>query len=478
MTYTQAILVATMLLGCSVASAQLNVHGIDWFPKPEYIVASFDEWQTVPGDAGTLRVDYPTNADAEPLLARKSLVELTLFQREFDANNPLELVGKLSALPKLRFLGIWGFTGNIALMKALAKLPHIEVLVFFHLNPVVPTGLAELKNCQSLRALYVNAYAGDTVSALDLPHLESLSQLAELEHLALHCNWFSQPTILRDERGVPLRKRRSEAFLPLARLKKLKGLTLEGVEVSDELLAKLAGLPELALLSLFRCDGLDAKSLAKLATCKKLEVLDIGDPFRPDLAAVAFDELSNLTSLRVLWLQGRRQITAEQLSQLITASPALAELRLHGSVLSGEVVGMLGISPRFERLTLDLSSLGDPPALERLHKIQSLRELTIIGTDNRVGQSAICWEQMVALHTLRLLPLRGKREILESLVNAPKLTTLELRIGALNAISTHDLIATIKNSAITSLVLHKEDWSEDVQTELAKNVKPQLHFVD
>jgi hypothetical protein len=85
---------------------------------------------------------------------------------------------------------------------------------------------------------------------------------------------------------------------------------------------------------------------------------------------------------------------------------------------------------------------------------------------------------MVALHTLRLLPLRGKREILESLVNAPKLTTLELRIGALNAISTHDLIATIKNSAITSLVLHKEDWSEDVQTELAKNVKPQLHFVD
>ena len=460
------------LLACgSPLSAQLDVHGIDWFPTPNHVVRSAADWDTVPSDATSIHLERPAIADVEQLLEREFLSEITLSQSGEKA--PSEVLRALHRLPRLSFLGLRWIAGDAETLEAISRLPRIERLAMHGCTELDPAGLLKLKDSESLRALGV-------IEARNLygAHADALSQLKQLVHLRIdRCTWRKGP-VRRDQDGVVLEPRDAKRLVPLARLTNLLTLSIAEAAVCAETTKAIASLPRLTGLSLFKCSGVDDESVAELAACSKLEVLDIGYDnifMLPRLGDTAFAAIARCTKLRVLWLQLRTELSPAHFKSLANGCQGLAELRMPGEALDAGALTQLARLPELSVLTLNWEKEPDTAALRRFAELIELRELTLIGAG--IGQSLalIPWTQMTKLVTCRLLDVGLSKSGLQALSKAPALTILEVKLPPISSLSVDDLIHA--ETSLKTLIIHSADWHAEELSRIKKDIGSEVVVV-
>ncbi len=186
------------------------------------------------------------------------------------------LLGSLPELPRLKKLTLGTGLTDEGLL-CLRMLPSLEALMIGP-SRITGTGLATLTNIPSLRVLELHqadlpapqdwAALGklSLLERLELMHTRSkvtdahvagLVDLEALEDLTLSA------IVVRDRQAIARLDVTDEGLTHLAKLKRLKRLSLTGAPITDEGLQKLATLPQLERLELWAC-GVTEQGLEQL----------------------------------------------------------------------------------------------------------------------------------------------------------------------------------------------------------------------
>lgn len=230
----------------------------------------------------------------------------------------------------------------------LARLPNLRRL---QVNPNTDSGLVAWQNVTQEELAPVGALAA--LEDLTLPYCAHLS----LEHLRRLATCKSLASVMFINENLTLN---AEVSGVLATWPALRSLRLSLIEVTPAGLGALALNPNLDLLELSHCRGLDAAGIAALGKLTKLRVLSLGGVGRPDMLArlrrqdappswaltlAAMQQIATMPELREIWL-----VECNLEPRLLAALPknlvaltleghdvdvqALQDLRQHGALRS------------------------------------------------------------------------------------------------------------------------------------------------
>ena len=207
---------------------------------------------------------------------------------------------RLAKLPELRALDLRGNmeAGDLTLGVA-GRLPHLAALKH-RSSTVTDEGLARLAESRTLESLLMQDFVITDASG---PHLARLSKLSSLE--IFRCQGFGTEGVL------------ALGGLPLTRL------TLRDLpDVGDGALEVLPKLPRLKRLYLHELASVGDAGLARLATCRDLEVLDIWS--LPKMTDASMPVIAGLGRLKELSI--RETGVTEAAVDRILALPQLESL--------------------------------------------------------------------------------------------------------------------------------------------------------
>lgn len=259
--------------------------------------------------------------------------------------------------------------------KYLEELPaepfRLTMVYFVSMNKLLPRGLRQVADLESLTALRIVGRAADDddlvayCKSRKLKHLEidgvsltddaiaHLADLSDLEYLSLGSSEMSD-----------------SGLKALARLPRLKALDLFCDTISGTGFAEFRNAPNLRAVALHHCDLVSDEGFAALGTLQMLDSVLI------QFSAVNDERLKSLSrirNLRSLTLDGTAGITEEGISTL-AEMPQLVTLSLADVVVTDSVAEAVSRIPRLESLGFYASKISES-GLEHLHSMSTLRDL-------------------------------------------------------------------------------------------------------
>jgi Leucine-rich repeat (LRR) protein len=390
----------------------------------------------------SLPTAYLPEADLVELKKMKKLTHLHLPRADFPPSG-LESLAELENLHEL-YLGISSVPD--AGMAQLAKLKGLQTLIVPG-RELTPEGLKYLGNLKKLTTFYA---PGLRITDGELKVLADLDLLHAL-HVATS-EGRARPTRADEVTSLYLVGRETavtDAGLPLlARLKKLRSLTLGGEGITDAGLKTLREFPELGELTLLNTSVTD-EGLAHLAGLEGLKKLDL---IEPKITDAGLDTLARLTGLTSLNLSGT-EISDASLKHLRTMRN-LNTLTLDGTKVSDAGLAHLGKLPLLVHLSLTNTRVSDR-GLDHLLSLENLQFLSLSGTDI----TPLGLKKLAGLKNLNRLGLSEEQitdRCVFALRDAGKLHTLPGTVGEAgdHPVSPEDIVQVdLARSNVTNDVL-------------------------
>lgn len=312
----------------------------------------------------SLPTAYLPEADLVELKKMKKLTHLYMPRADFPPSG-LESLAELENLREL-YLGISSVPD--AGMAQLAKLKALRTLVVDG-RELTPEGLKFLGSLKKLTTFYAPRLQITDAELKVFAELDLLHTLPTATTLGP-----ARPTSSAEVASLYLSGRETnitDAGLPaLAKLKKLRSLTLGGQGITDAGLKTLKEFPELGELTLRNTSVTDegVKHLGALAQLKKLDLVE------PKITDAGLDTLSRFAGL--------------------------ASLNLSGTEISDAGLKHLGAMRNLNTLTLDNTKISDA-GLAHLGKLRMLMNLSLINTS--VSDKGL--DHLVPLENLQYLSL-------------------------------------------------------------------------
>ena len=306
-----------------------------------------------------------------------------------------------------------GFGVGDEAMKVIGGLPKLE-RVSLRLTRVTSDGLRELCRCKTLQSIGIE---GTPVTDAGLEHLLALPQLTGLSLGVYEDSAKVTDDGMKTIAKLTKLKRLSVSGIPitdeglghLAPLTKLEHLNIDNTDISEDGLAALEPLGSLKSLRYYKpITDASAPHLAKVTSLERISSnLDVTDKGVKEIAKltnlqrlsvsdhvtdVGATEIAKMTGLVELWFQDCPITDAgfEKLSALKNLKHAL----ISGTNLTSEGLRHLAAFPKLESLNLDLlpseSENGEPKktSLKHLAKLTNIERLDIGGHDRDYHISA------------------------------------------------------------------------------------------
>lgn len=192
----------------------------------------------------------------------------------------------------------WAPMSNEDLSVLKQKLPGLRSLDIWESPKVTDAGLAGLKDFKNLRILGLQHCSEITDAGI-----ARLKDIPQLQFLALgYCDKIS-----------------TTGLASLKDIKTLRGLELNGDNISDDALAVVGNIRNLQGLDLSWCDKITDAGLAHLEDLKSLQILNLA---KTQISDAGLAHLKGLTGLQSLNLRACPQITAAAVADLQKALPA------------------------------------------------------------------------------------------------------------------------------------------------------------
>jgi hypothetical protein len=163
----------------------------------------------------------------------------------------------------------------------------------------------------------------------------------------------------------------------LFNLPKLESLGLSGVEIVGEELENLSAVSTLKVLDLNGATITDCQVKHLLASVPQLECLDLMP--RTLLTDTGVENLKELKDLKVLRLEGQKQLTPEMIKNILLSLTKLEKLNLSSTLVNDEALSEIAQLTQLKELLLKKTEMTDV-TLKKISRLKHLEGLSIRGT--------------------------------------------------------------------------------------------------
>lgn len=256
----------------------------------------------------------------------------------------------------------WRAPSNDQDFSILCSFPELTKLQVYNCKKLTEAGLVKIKNASKLRECSLADFSCDSVMNL-------VSDLPEIETLTIH------------GRANGVARGLGSKLEPLKKMRSLKALTLIDVEVGDEGVNQLAGIPNLESLCLDNAN-IKGPGLADLKSLPSLRFLSLAGPTITDESLAA---LENVTQIEGVVLE-KTGVHGKGLKHLTKAN--LTTLLLSESPIGDECVEVIAKIPSLHSVMLSNIQITEV-GLEKLAAITTLQRIRFSGTLSKSARERI-----------------------------------------------------------------------------------------
>ena len=302
----------------------------------------------------------------------------------------------LAPIKSLRHLTVSNAPIDAAGFAALAKLTQLDGLVLqpddFPPASFKPADVGALKSLSHLEMLAIGTTSaknsgdllayGDAIlaTAAEMPRLRQLT-IRGIGTAADGLEAFAKAAHLQELHldQVVLNDR---ALAAIGEMKELRKLELGGKGiVSDAVLAKLAGLPQITELS-FSGSGMTDDALRQLANLRDLEILRLPDSKITGTGLAAFDNLKHLKDITLA-----NSPFDDDGAEALRGLPTIEWLNLAKTKITDRALDAIAALPNLHMVTLDGTSV-TADGLMKLRDLKHLSRISVVGIKASAGRMA------------------------------------------------------------------------------------------